>query len=152
MSLSKSCLLNLPEQREPFENGFHVTLSSYMSFLFPLHTAPSLSPLFDMFHPSQCYRRRRTQPLQHQRSPVGDDHCWAARRVQTPHLHLLRLRQRSRDKRLASACWLLKKLPLFGKTPLRRAQTALKSMSLRPRLASERDDGREGCGVGSKEW
>lgn len=122
-----------------------------MSFLLLLHTALSLSPLFVMFHHSQHYRRRRRQPLQHQRSPVGDDHCWAARRVSTPRLHLPRLQQRSRDKRLANVCWLLKRLPHFARTPPQRAQTASKSMSPRPRLASERDDGREGYRFGSKD-
>nr|CBN80927.1 Disks large-associated protein 4 [Dicentrarchus labrax] len=76
-------------------------------------------------------------------SLVRDDHCWAVRRVLTPRPPLLRPRLRSRDKRLANVCWLLKRPPRFARTPPQRVQTALKSMSPRPRLASEKDSERE---------
>lgn len=121
--------------------------SFVLSFLFFLH-----SVLPPSFYPSHCitsqrHRRRRRQPLWYQRSPVRADPCWAARRVPTPRPRLPRLRQRSRDKRLASACWLPKRPPRFGRTRPQRARTASKSTSLRPRLASKGTGRKErGCG------
>lgn len=140
MSMSKSCLLNLPRQERASWSLIFLTLSHCLlfclfSFLLALCPPPSS-------YPSRCItpqrrRRRRRRPLWHQRSPVRADPCWAARRVPTPRPRLPRLRQRSRDKRLASACWLPKRPPRFGRTQPRRARTASKSTSPRPRLASE---------------
>lgn len=150
MSLSKSCLPNLPKQTDPLEDSFHITSSHCLVSVF---SPPCFLPLSSLIcpHHSKHYRTRRRQPLQHQRSPVKDDHCWAVRRVATPRPHLPLPLQRSRDKRLASVCWLLKRPPLFARTPPQRVRTASKSMSPRPRLASERDSEREGYMVGSKD-
>lgn len=129
-----SALSRLHKQKEPLDQVPGDILS--LSYLWlPL----CLSCV--TFHRS---RRRTRRPLQRQRSPVRDDRCWAARRAPTPRLRLLRLQRRSRGKRLASGCWLPKRLRPFGRIPLRRAQTASKSTSPKPRLASETDDGGPG--------
>lgn len=131
-----SALSRLHKQIEPLDQVPGDILS--LSYLWL-----PLCPSCVTFHRS---RRRTRRPLQRQRSPVRDDRCWAARRAPTPRLRLLRLQRRSRGKRLASGCWLPKRLRPFGRIPLRRAQTASKSTSPKPRLASETDDG----GLGSK--
>lgn len=148
--MSLSCLPNLPKQIEPVEDSFLITLSHcLMSVFCPLSS--SFAQYFLPLPSSVChvsslrnYRTRRRWPLQRQRSPVKDDQRWAARRALTLHPPLLRPRQRSRDRRPASVCWLLRRLPRFARTPPQRAQTALKSTSQRPRLASERDSDKEG--------
>lgn len=127
----------LPKQTEPLDQVPGDILS--LSYLWLPLCLPCV-----MFHRS---RRRTRRPLQRPRSPVRDGRCWAARRAPTPRLRLLRLQRRSRGKRLASVCWLPKRLRPFARTPLRRAQTASKSTSPKPRPASETDDG----GLGSKD-
>lgn len=146
MSLSKSCLPNLPRLIEPPEDSFHVTSSHCLVSVFSPFAPCSLPLPTFLCHFSSLphHRTRRRRPLQRQRSPVRDDHRWAVRRAQTPHPPLLRLQQRSRDMRLASVYWLLKRPPRFARTPPQRARTASKSMSPRPRLVSERDSEREG--------
>lgn len=126
----ESRLLNLSQSEETLLKSLFLSLTSRS-----LSLSLSLPPC------QRCdCRRRRRQPLWRQRSPVRADLCWAARRAPTPRPRLPpRRRPRSRDRRPASVCWLPKRPPPFGRTRPRRARTASKSTSPRPRLACEGD-------------
>lgn len=115
----------------------------FLDYIFSLDDIclfPPLSPLYSFLSVTFCHSQHdRTRRRRRQRSLVRYDHRWAARRVPTLHPTLPWALQRNSDKRLASVCWLLRRLPRFARTQPQRAQTASKFTSLRPRLVSERN-------------
>lgn len=118
----------------------------FLDYIFSLDDIclfPLLSPLFTHYSSLSvtfCHSQHdRTRRRRRQRSLVRYDHRWAARRVPTLHPTLPWAPQRNSDKRLASVCWLLRRLPRFARTRPQKAQTASKFTSLRPRLVSERN-------------
>lgn len=93
--------------------------------------------------PPLHHTRRRGRHSRRQKSLVRDARPSAARRARTLRPRLRLLRRKSRNKKLASACWLPRRPPLSARTQPRRALTASKFTSPRPRLAFERSPERQ---------